>query len=145
MFFCCSLFCNLKFEKSKVSFQLLWQLLFVHNNTSYKPYSLILFNCSICFVFWSMIVYYSLCWYYSQLYILLGWWSTLIMVSRAVLTIMVFLVYITIKWYVCIRLILFRHTMFPQIVCEVRLIITVVTFDVLCLFTWVFLNLLYTI
>ena len=65
--FGCSLFCNLKFEKSTVSFQLLWQFFFVHNNTSYKSYSLILFNCSICFVFWSMIVYYSLYWYYSNL------------------------------------------------------------------------------
>mgnify|MGYP006866087831 CR=1 FL=1 len=99
------------------------------------------FNCSICFVFWSIIVCYSLYWYYSQLYILLGWWNTLIMVSRAVLTIMVFLVYITIKWYVCIRLILFCHTMFPQVVFEVRIIITVVTLDILCLFTRVFFNL----
>ena len=69
----------------------------------------------------------------------------MVMVSRAVLSIMVFLVYITIKLFVCRRLLLFCHTMFPQIVFEDRIFITMVTLDLLCLFTLVFLNLLYTI
>ena len=58
----------------------------------------------------------------SQLLILPGWSSTLIMVSRAVHSFKVFLAYITVKWYICIGLTLFCHNTFPQIVLEVRIL-----------------------
>ena len=81
----------------------------------------------------------------SQLLILPGWSSTLIMVSKAVLSIKVFLAYISVKWYICIGLNLFCHNTFPQIVFEVRIFTTFTTLEILCLLTWVFLKLLWSI
>ena len=51
----------------------------------------------------------------SQLLILPGWSSTLIMISGAVLSIKVFLAYLTVKWYICIGLNLFCHKTFYHI------------------------------